>query len=278
MRFNHDANTINEAIKYMKNRAVQLLKHGYVLDTIFQHDWGIDARFDKLDPFGESVTEYQSLYILNDYRGKGLYEDKVECTILTSNDCGIEGFLDHKGIEYVSEDLIRFGNVLGKFQEYDMISSIYGDDKARRSGVNLMNHIDEGLYIMNHMYQASGYAQRAYCLHPMFQGDIDLTNNRLNTNGINQYVMMLVMEYRSVANEYLSYRTINSIEEIRLSPLKEVNDMLIADKIQNKKDFMLYHYGTHPRSKELLEYFDNWHDRLGIDRDSWKHIPNYGTL
>ena len=40
--------------------------------------------------------------------------------------------------------------------------------------------------------------------------------------------------------------------------------MLIADKIQNKKDFELYHKGSHPRSMELDHYFNNWLKRLNI--------------
>ncbi len=72
------------------------------------------------------------------------------------------------------------------------------------------------------------------------------------------------MEYRSVANEYLSHRTIAHVDEIRLSPLPEVNQMLIADKVQNCKDFELYHKATHPRSAELDLYFNNWLRRLGI--------------
>jgi len=44
------------------------------------------------------------------------------------------------------------------------------------------------------------------------------------------------MEYRSVANDYLSTRIISDVQEIRLSPLPDVQDMLIADKVQNYKD------------------------------------------
>ena len=38
--------------------------------------------------------------------------------------------------------------------------------------------------------------------------------------------------------------------------------MLYADKIQNEKDFKIYHEVTHERSKELREYFDNWINKL----------------
>lgn len=43
--------------------------------------------------------------------------------------------------------------------------------------------------------------------------------------------------------------------------------MLVADKVQNYKDFSLYHADTHPRAKELERYFQNWFCRLNIDRN-----------
>ena len=137
--------------------------------------------------------------------------------------------------------------------EYKLISDFYGDIRAKRSGVSYMNHIDEGLAILN-IIDASDLAKRAYCLHPIYQGDFDLSSNH-NQYKIDGDVILRVIEYRSVANEYLSFREINSFMDIRLSPIKDVNDMLIADKIQNRKDFELYHKGKHERSKELERYF-----------------------
>jgi hypothetical protein len=80
------------------------------------------------------------------------------------------------------------------------------------------------------------------------------------------------MEYRRVANNYLSKRMINSIDEIELSPLKDVNDMLIADKVQNRKDFELYHLDTHERSDVLDQYFKNWLIRLGITEERYQEL------
>lgn len=155
--------------------------------------------------------------------------------------------------------------------EYKIISDFYGDKIANRSGVRLMNHIDEGLYILEKI-GASDVAKRAYCLHPIVQDDQSLKENSYLLKDIDSGVIIAAIEYRSVANEYLSKRVIESIDEIRLSPLKDVNDMLIADKIQNRKDFELYHLGKHERSNELDQYFKNWFTRLEITDEFYKLI------
>ena len=44
----------------------------------------------------------------------------------------------------------------------------------------------------------------------------------------------------------------------------EIRQMLLADKIQNYKDFLLYHKGVHHRSNILEKYFLKWFDLLNI--------------
>jgi hypothetical protein len=89
------------------------------------------------------------------------------------------------------------------------------------------------------------------------------------------------MEYRNVANAYLSKRrltkTMSLGAQVRLSPLKEVNDMLIADKVQNFKDFKIHHSKTHPRAAELNGYFTNWLLRLGVIRDYDRLVEGLAT-
>jgi len=106
----------------------------------------------------------------------------------------------------------------------------------------------------------------AYCIHPLFQSNEDLKKNfhLLSTMDIPTEIVALAMEYRKTANAYLSTRTIENISDIELSPLDDVNEMLVADKVQNKKDFIVHHRGSHERSAELEVYFDNWLTRLGI--------------
>lgn len=263
MRFNKHATTIPEAYEYVVNRSKQLLRLGYHMlhSTLEIREWGLSIFFGK----GNEL--YQVIYLLEQFRGTGKYKTLVNGVILTSDECELETYLQRHELPYVKA-------FLSPFYEYDLISQYYGDKKAERSGVYYMNHIDEGLAILEHI-GASGVAKRAYCLHPMFQMDNDLLGTYSvggTMSQIDAKVFIATMEYRSVANEYLSARTIQSIDEIRLSPLKDVNDMLIADKVQNCKDFELYHIKTHPKSKELENYFDNWFDRLGVNYTELRKI------
>ena len=153
--------------------------------------------------------------------------------------------------------------------EYCLLRKWYQNDKAKRSQVPLINHINEGLSILKDL-NASQASQRAFCLHPLLQSDEDLAKNATKVASlVDPYVLLLTMEYRKTANAYLSSRTIDSFEEICLSPLKEVNDMLCADKIQNFKDFLLYHQSTHPRAPELTQYFTNWLYKLNMQDHPW---------
>ena len=160
--------------------------------------------------------------------------------------------------------------------EYKLISRHYGDRVAKRSQVPLINHINEGLVVLDAI-KATDDAKCAFCIHPLLQADEDLQDN-FNRVAFtcSPAVAMLAMEYRSVANEFLSdkmddidvgdsYYGIPCVAKtVRLSPLKEVNDMLIADKVQNYKDFVTYHQKTHARSSELDDYFNIWLEALGV--------------
>lgn len=267
-RFEMNTDSLKEATNYIVNRSIQLLKYNVRLVSIDEVDIGLDATFSY------DNEEYHSIYVLSAYRGKGLYKKYVSLNnykIITHVDCGIFSYLDKNKIPFVC-----FGT-FEKIFEYKLIEDYYGDKKANRSGAYLMNHIDEGLAILNWI-GASYNAKRSYTIHPLFQSDNDLrilVGNGLSGEhrDIKSNIIINAMEYRSVANEYLSKRTISDISEIRLSPLKDVNDMLIADKIQNYKDFELYHKDTHPRAKELDEYFNNWLIRLGV-QDRYSEFKN----
>jgi len=151
-------------------------------------------------------------------------------------------------------------------QEYAAIASHYAGRHAERSGVPYIVHIDEGLLVLRAI-QASDRARRAFCLHPLVQADDDLAASypglgRLTSDPL---VLALALEYRHIANATLSTRHIDDPADIPLGPLTDVHDMLRADKVQNYKDFLRYHHGTHPRSAALETYFRRWLARLDID-------------
>jgi hypothetical protein len=263
-----NATTIHDACWYLIGRARQLLHTEWRLvgDFVNFENKAVIASMEH-----PREGTHQVIYILDQYTGCGLYKEiykHYEYPIVTVNDCDMESYFKHKGISYtVAKSPILDGIA------YCLITEKYKDLKGNRSGVPLMNHIDEGLYILSKI-SADKETMEAYILHPLFQMDEDLfeTMNKdsaflYNLKMLGPKVITYAMEYRNVANDYLSFRKINSINEIKLSKLNEVNQMLIADKVQNYKDFCIYHKESHPRSKELEQYFNNWFQRLGLDNE-----------
>ena len=94
-----NATTIDSAIKYMNTRADKLRDHGYGIININQYKWGISAYFCN------SEEIYQSIYVLEQYRGQGFYTKHITHTILTSHQCKVEECLKYKEIEYVIVNL-----------------------------------------------------------------------------------------------------------------------------------------------------------------------------
>lgn len=175
---------------------------------------------------------------------------------------------------------------------YERIVEFYGDKTAKRSGVLLINHINEGLTILDRL-DAHPDVKEAFCIHPMIQNDVDLRTNYHHlisgTGGKKLYlpitanVIGLALEYRNIANNFLSDQIETgpnswgreetySKKPMRLSPLPAVNLMLVADKVQNRKDFKRYHEGTHDRSRELAYYFDLWLKGLNISPERYEEL------
>ena len=158
-------------------------------------------------------------------------------------------------------------------REYAAIARDYGDRRAKRSQVPLIRHIDDGLAILNAV-GASDAAQRAFCLHPLLQDDASYAANfpRARELTDDPHVLGLAVEYRRVANAALSTRELADADDIELSPMAEVNDMLIADKVQNRRDFLRHHSVSHPRSEILERYFALWLERLGISAERYAEL------
>jgi len=269
-RFPMNADTREEAADYFRARATQMLADGAELVTMTPlvhgiEEWGLRCTFAR---DGET---YQSVYVYKSHRGRRHLTEHAQrdrTPFVTVDACNMAKWFVAHNIEY------KLAGQHTTLPEYQAIEAHYGDRRAKRSGVFLMNHIDEGLAVLRSM-NAGTRAERAFCLHPLFQLDDDLSKSywKLWEISDNPRVLMLAMEYRNIANAYLSRRDIASASEIALSPLDEVNMMLRADKIQNYKDFIVHHRETHPRAAELDRYFSLWLVRLGISYEefaSWR--------
>jgi len=153
--------------------------------------------------------------------------------------------------------------------ELALIENYYGDRTTKRSGVKLICHIYEGLAVLDAI-GASENAKAAYCLHPLFQSDCQLLKVFSNLPSISLEVLVLVMEYRNQANAWLSDKITYLETGIHMEgkpcfgPLSDVRDMLIADKVQNYKDFKKYHE-SHERKAQLETYFYAWFEVLEVE-------------
>lgn len=269
-RFPMDATTYDEAVHYFTQRAIQGLMDGFrwthQLDRLVEGgaEWGL--RTQGTSPQG---APYQSVFVYLPHRGQGhlsRHARRDATPFVTTPNCAIEAYFSERGIQYV------LAGAFAQTPEYEAITAFYGDTRAARSRRYYMNHIDEGLAVLRWL-GASDRAMRAWCLHPMVQLDRDLaTTYGASIPGMTSdpHVLLLAMEYRNIANAFLSGRRVNDANEIALSPLDEVNDMLRADKVQNYKDFLLEHRETHPRRKELDVYFRLWLKRLSVSRTQFE--------
>lgn len=263
------ATTYSDMVQYYQTRARQLHYEGLILKNVIEREADV-AHAYFVDRYTDII--YQSLFIPSHKMGHGLFHCYRDMNIpfLTMNECNLVHFFQRHHIPYRMA-----GTLLNHMEEYQLITQYYGNQYAQRSRMFLMNHVDEGISIL-HQIGASEAAIRAYCLHPMLQMDDDCRQNlsfvtRQLQHENAAYVISLAMEYRMTANRYLSYHTM-SPDGILLSPLKEVNDMLIADKIQNAKDFERYHKNTHPRASRLTDYFNEWHTALGVTEDTYQRF------
>lgn len=276
-RFDFDAKKHFDAEQYIIGRARQLLEHRVMITGIKRSRYGVRATFDL------NGMPYQAFYILKQHRGMGEFKVQLashpDIPIVTLDACRMEPWLVKNAVPHIclrSQDSA----------EYKKIERHYGRKRADRSNALFMNHIDEGLAVLQWI-GASRAAKNAYCIHPIVQMDDDLSTSwdcrewmtpDRNWTGCSAESVLLAMEYRSVANEYLSARLVLDPKDIRLSPIPEVNEMLIADKVQNRKDFELHHEATHPRSKELAHYFRMWLQRLGVEEEQYQQWKQWLSM
>ena len=295
-RFPEDAVGWEEAVFYFRSRATQGLADGVcLLDVTPIEMWGALATFSVEPTDSGAVLNpkvYYSVYIFHSHRGQGHYsrwlKENPDKTILTTTDCKLAPFLASRGRDFTLADPQAL-----EWVEYKLVQQFYGDHCAGRTGLHFMNHVDEGLFVMRSgaVQGCSEAAMRAYVLHPLVQGDDEYASlvarlaDTANTESdlvhhVDPLVIALAVEYRHTANRYLSQHHAVHFEAgvggdgVRLSPCKDVNDMLIADKVQNRKDFDLMHVHTHPKGKLLSSYFDAWLRKLGVSQAEYAEVQH----
>lgn len=163
--------------------------------------------------------------------------------------------------------------------EYGLVKTLYGRSVAKRSLKPMIDHIDEGLTILE-LIEAKPRTRKAWCLHPLVQSDAALHDYYNGWNAdVASDVLLLALEYRYRANSWLSDKVFintitNSCDSIGKPEwsLLATKKMLIADKVQNYKDFLTYHYATHPRSRELNYYFLTWLEKLEVSQARFKEL------
>lgn len=245
----------NSVIAYMSYRNKQLKKFGFKRTMErYIHDDGCVITY-----YESPIGDWQSLYLLSSQRGKGnylKYIKKYGLKIVTFPECKLEEYLKSKNIEHI---------VLKHSPGYKLVQRHYGNKTAKRSQVPYIYHIDEGLTILN-MLGANYVTKEAFCLHPILQNDEDFVENKnMDFTEIQTESLLLAMEYRRVANSYLS--TSHPSQFVGF-PCEEVKQMLIADKVQNYKDFIRYQDNL-TNQTELLEYFEYWFKLLNVDPDDF---------
>lgn len=272
-RFDHHLSDPAGTLGYFRQRAFQFLHD--------DADWtwsGVVTPLTRAGAVWGSETllhdhkgdAFVSVYVLAGQRGRGHLRRHADARppglrYLTSPGCEIYDVLAH-----LDPTSVLAAPISG-WPEYVAIERHYGDARAARSGVPYMQHIDEGLRVLHRWLGASERAMRAYCLHPLVQGDADLrsTYDAGLLDAFAPAVITLALEYRNIANAFLSpnerHPGYEDFTAIARSPLAEVDAMLVADKLQNYKDFRQHHRATHARADRLERYFDAWLAALGVD-------------
>jgi hypothetical protein len=240
-----------EVAQYLTTRARQLWHEGWRWDQNLE-DRGEGFRTEFVAADGK---RYASYYILAQYHGQGHYRRlaaQETLPIVTITDCHIEQLLEHLNVPY-----LRAGDMLDT-AEYRLVEAVLGDEREAGSEAFRMNYIDEGLAVLTYL-GASGLAKRAFCLVPLVQEDaalakyFDAISGALDGIPGGTATLARAMEYRSVANAWLPGMPAPA-GPLRLSPLKDVNDMLIADKVYRRK------------AREAHDgYYRLWLEALGAD-------------
>ena len=168
---------------------------------------------------------------------------------------------------------------------YLAIAESFKGKTAERTSLPYMNHIDEGLRVLDAL-DATLVTKQAFCLHPLVQLDTVLINEITSVGYINTatpQAILLAMEYRNCLNKISSKSVISKfsprfVEKLqsRIKTFPGLYHMAVADKIQNNKDFTENYIdgsSKHANYKGLTRYFNFWlHNILRLSDEDVKML------
>lgn len=161
--------------------------------------------------------------------------------------------------------------------EWQVSHAVLSPIHAKRSGISYFQHVREGVLVLDAMEDLYGHnlwlVKRAFVIHPLVQRTEDLQANFDLLWQFDPTVVALAMEYRWVANLGTRRAIRDNGGIITLADIPHVNMMLIADKVQNRKDFL----ATYPKTdvenfNELDRYFRLWMDALKIPESDYQDL------
>lgn len=154
---------------------------------------------------------------------------------------------------------------------YQIISKFYNSEMTQRSKIPLIRHINEGLRILTAL-QASKTTHQAFCLHPIIEGEHDLARVLDDPTAVCRVSLGYAQDFAAAASHFRVDDYSAGLRPDVAGLPTSVLQMLIADKVQNRKDFTLYHRHTHPRAADLEGYFVCWLNHLGVDQTRYREL------
>jgi hypothetical protein len=299
--FNPHINSTDENAKeklaiYYRNRAKQVLFQGWDWDgKISYHEWGCETKFI----FRFTKDEAASAIVYQDYKGRGHYKNWVsnlKVPLIHLSECSeVSSFVSAKRYEKFFNNLVgsvevtrtgtlfrrnydceAYGN--GFIGDYvhtalEIVYYYYLNKYAERSALPYIFHIWEGIRILQEL-GADQNTIAAWCIHPLVQSDEDFDREMNQSCLINEFIsgpaLFLALEYRHRANSHLSHMP---SKVPSFGHRKEVKHMLIADKVQNRKDFEKHLQGKEGvNSHRLNSYYKEWLKALGISEKRYKEL------
>jgi len=241
--------TKNDLKENLINYSIKLLKSGLRLNRIQENNFGLIGYYDLTEHSYVRQTKLEYIHIMTypQYSNKN-----IEKSIMDKNPGFRNVVLDDRGLpsNYVCL------SALVREPEYTYINDLLGNSINKQTHDLRINQIEEGLAILN-ILNAPNLVRKAYCLHMLFESDEALSKsmelNRMPHTDPKS--VLLAMEFRNIIKTRINGK-------IKLSPLSEVNQMILAAKIQRYKTFEILYKGEKPHSDEIERDYQLWIKRL----------------